>query len=119
MALLLLSLGLSAYFIQVGFRHVWSASILRWSQQEWGEGKYLESARWRIVSYQDALRAGVRWTVVERFYLNRMTELRDRGKPEEALDACRRAISVLAGDDDEGVVSYECAELEREIANQK
>ena len=110
----------SAYFIRKGFsRHVMAGSMTRWSRQKWNEGKYLESANWLMASYESALDAGVRWTIVEGFYLDHMIALRNQNKPNEALETCLRALDILAGSDDEGTLSYGCMQMEGQITGQK
>ena len=119
LVIFILCVGLSGYFIHKGFTHVLPQGMLRLSRQKWNEEQYTESIKWFAASYKDALDAGIRWTIVEKFYLRRISDLSNKRKFKEALETCARAVRVLNGHDDEGGLSYECAILEEQMKRQE
>lgn len=117
LVIFILCVGLSGYFIHKGFTHVLPQDMLRLSVQKWNEGQYTESIKWFVASYEDALDAGIRWIIVENFYLRQISDLSNEKNFKEALETCARAIRVLNGHDDEGGLSYTCIVLEEQIKN--
>jgi hypothetical protein len=109
--LLLLTAIASSYFIQIGFAHVLPASMLRWSQQKWSEGRYGEAARWFLGANQSAFNAGWRWSGAD-VYISRARALQNAGDLRGSLESCVRAVTILDGHDDEGAVSYYCTTVE-------
>ena len=109
----------SVYFIHKGLtQHVLPLSILRWSQQKWNEGQYIESVDWFVAANESAFNTGGRWTIAD-FYLQRIRSLCVEGKLAEAQENCSRAVSILDGHDDEGTVNYMCLMIDQEMLKQK
>jgi hypothetical protein len=114
--LLLVVFRVCSYLIREGFlTNINSQGMKRLAKENWANREYISSINWYRAAYSSAFEGGVRWEIYK-IYNNRIDGLRKQGNFSKALDACWQATKVW---DQEGVVSFKCTEIEREMMKQE